>query len=102
MSAFAERLEAEEHEVYKFYVPRSNHTIKLTEAIQRALHLNVAPIGRFNGCPRDVIFAWTLNGKDKEDEGPSKSKSKRPADDSSNPSSSKKHKAVSADESESE
>jgi hypothetical protein len=100
VSAFAEQLKAEEHEVYKFYVARTGHTIKLTEGIQRALRLDVAPIGRVNGCPRDVIFAWTLDGKDNEDEDPSKSKSTRPADGSSNPSSSKKHKA--GDENESD
>jgi hypothetical protein len=101
VSAFAEQLEAEEHGVYKFYVQRTGHTIKLTEAIQRALHLDVVKIGRFNECPRDVIFAWRLPASGEQDDGPSKSKSKRPAD-SSNPSSSKKHKAVSEDESESE
>ena len=100
VSAFAERLEAEEHEVYKLYVPREGRTIKLTESIQRALHLDVAPIGRFNECPRDVIFAWRLPASGEQDDDPSKSKSKRPADDSSNPSSSKKHKAVSEDESD--
>lgn len=96
VSAFAEQLEAEEHEVYKFYVPRSNHTIKLTEGLQRALRLDVAPIGRFNGCPRDVIFAWRLPASGEQDEGPSTSK--RPADESTDGAPPAKRKMAPSDE----
>ena len=49
---------------YTFFMPRGDHIARLTEAVQRNLGLDVAPVQQVCGVKRGTIFGFTLSEDD--------------------------------------
>ena len=61
MEVFAAQLKKADPLTYRYFVPRDGHTGKLTEAVQRNIGVDVAPLQQAFGAKRGTIFGYTLS-----------------------------------------